>query len=39
MLLSNEDDLKIADADSEMTNAPYDGITVEYFGSAQQRNV
>lgn len=38
-LLSNEDDLKITDLDSQMTVAPYDNITVEYFGSAQQRDV
>lgn len=39
MLLSNEDDLKITDADIEMTNAPYSGITVEYFGVNQNRNI
>ncbi len=39
MLLSNEDDLKISDLDAEMTNAPYDGITVEYFGTDQVRNI
>jgi len=39
MLLSNEDDLKISDLDTEMTNAPYDGITVEYFAVDQTRDV
>jgi len=39
MLLSNSDDLKISDLDAEMTNAPYNNITVEYFGVAQQRDV
>lgn len=39
MLLSNEDDLKISDLDTEMTNAPYDNITVEYFSSPQLRDV
>ncbi len=39
MLLSNEDDLKIADDDSEMTNAPYDGINIEYFTTDQNRDI
>lgn len=39
MLLSNEDDLKISDLDIEMTNAPYNLITVEYFAVDQLRNV
>jgi hypothetical protein len=39
LLLSNADDLKISDLDAEMTNAPYDNITVEYFGSNQSRTV
>jgi hypothetical protein len=39
VLLSNADDLKISDLDAEMTNAPYDNITVEYFGSNQSRTV
>lgn len=39
MLLSNETDLKITDADVEMTNAPYSGITVEYFGANQNRTI
>ena len=37
LLLSNEDDLKIADLDVEMANAPYDAITVEYFDTDQSR--
>ena len=39
MLLSNEDDLKISDLDSEMGNAPYNNITVEYFAANQQRDI
>ena len=39
MLLSNEDDLAISDLDVEMTNAPYDLITVEYFAVDQSRLV
>ena len=39
VLLSNADDLKISDLDAEMTNAPYDNITVEYFASNQSRTV
>jgi hypothetical protein len=39
ILLSDSNDLKIVDDDSEMTNSPYSGITVEYFGSDQQRDV
>lgn len=39
MLLSNEDDLKITDLDAEMTNAPYDNITVSYYSVAQQRSI
>lgn len=39
MLLSNEDDLKISDTDSEMTNTPYDNITVEYFTTEQTRTI
>ncbi len=37
MLLSNEDDLKISDLDAEMGNAPYDAITVTYYGVDQNR--
>jgi hypothetical protein len=37
MLLSNEDDLKIQAADGAMTGAPYNGITVTYYGSDQNR--
>ncbi len=39
MLLSNEDDLIIADDDSEMTNAPYNGINIEYFATNQNRDI
>ncbi len=39
MLLSNEDDLQIQDLDSEMTNAPYDNITVSYFSSNQAKDI
>ena len=46
-LVSNEDDLKIstllgavqATGDAEMTNAPYDGITVGYYSLDQQRSI
>ena len=37
LLLSNEDDLKIQAADVAMTGAPYDGITVTYYGVDQNR--
>lgn len=39
LLLSNEDDLKITDADGEMTNAPYANIGLEYFGSDQNKTI
>jgi hypothetical protein len=39
LLLSNEDDLKILANDAAMTGAPYNNITVTYFGSDQQRNI
>lgn len=39
MLLSNEADLKIQADDSEMSNAPYDGITVTYYAANQTRNI
>ena len=39
MLLSNEDDLKITAADSEMANAPYNNITVTYHASNQSRTI
>jgi hypothetical protein len=39
MLLSNEDDLKIQAADGAMTTAPYDGITVTYYGTDQTRTI
>lgn len=35
VLLSNEDDLKITDADIEMTNTPYSAISLKYFASNQ----
>ena len=46
-LISNEDDLKIinllgsveATGDAEMTNAPYDGITIGYFIADQDRTI
>ena len=37
LLLSNEDDLKIQAADVAMTGAPYDNITVTYYGVDQNR--
>jgi hypothetical protein len=37
LLLSNEDDLKIQDADGAMSGAPYSSITVTYFGTNQNR--
>ena len=37
MLLSNEVDNKITDADDQMLIAPYDGITIEYFAVPQSR--
>lgn len=37
LLLSNEDDLKIQAADGAMTSAPYDNITITYYGSDQNR--
>ena len=39
MLLSNETDLKITAVDSEMTNAPYNNITVTYHASNQSRTI
>lgn len=39
MLLSNEDDLKILANDAAMSGAPYSGITVEYFGTNQNRSI
>lgn len=39
VLLSNEDDLKIQTVDSNMTNAPYSGITVTYYGSDQNKTI
>jgi hypothetical protein len=37
LLLSNEDDLKIQANDAAMTGAPYNNITVTYFGVDQNR--
>jgi len=39
LLLSNSEDTKISDSDIEMSNPPYDLITVEYFGVDQLRDV
>ncbi len=39
MLLSNEDDLKITDPDSEMTNSPYNDINVTYHTTNQTRTI
>lgn len=39
MLLSNEDDLKIQDSDGNMTNAPYNNITVSYYTVNQTRTI
>lgn len=39
VLLSNEDDLKIQTTDGNMTNAPYSGITVTYYGSDQNKTI
>lgn len=39
VLLSNEDDLKIQASDLEMTNVPYSGITVTYYGSDQTKTI
>jgi len=39
VLLSNEDDLKIQTVDGDMTNAPYSGIDVTYFGSDQTKTI
>ena len=39
VLLSNEDDLKIQTTDGNMTNAPYSGITVTYYGSDQSKTI
>ena len=37
VLLSNEDDLKIQALDAAMTGAPYNNITITYFGVDQNR--
>jgi len=40
LLLSNEDDLKIQDSDVNVAaNAPYTSISVEYFGTDQNRTI
>lgn len=39
LLLSNEDDLKISAADSEMASAPYSDITVTYYASNQDIDI
>jgi len=39
VLLSNEDDLKIQAVDGDMTNAPYSGVDVTYFGSDQNKTI
>lgn len=39
VLLSNEDDLKIQANDAAMTGAPYNNITVTYYGVDQNRNI
>ena len=39
VLLSNEDDLKIQASDLEITNVPYSGITVTYYGSDQTKTI
>jgi len=39
VLLSNEDDLKIQANDGEMTNVPYSGVDVTYFGTDQNKTI
>lgn len=39
LLLSNEDDLKIQANDAAMTGAPYNNVTITYFGVDQNRNI
>jgi hypothetical protein len=39
LLLSNEDDLKIAANDAAMSGAPYSGITVSYYTTNQNRSI
>lgn len=38
-LISNEDDLKTQANDAAMTGAPYDGITVSYYSTNQNRSI
>ena len=37
--LGNSADLKITHADATMTSAPYNGMTITYFGSNQSRTI
>lgn len=39
LLLSNEDDLKIQANDGAMSGAPYNGITITYYGSDQNKTI
>jgi len=39
VLLSNEDDLKITEADGAMIGAPYDNIDVTYYGTDQSKTI
>lgn len=39
LLLSNEDDLKIAANDAAMSGSPYSGITITYYGVDQNRSI
>jgi hypothetical protein len=39
MLLSNEDDLAISDLDTQISNSPYNGITVSYYSANQTRTI
>ena len=39
MLLSNEDDSKITDLDTEMANSPYAGVTANYYSTNQSRTI
>lgn len=39
LLLSNDDDLKIAANDAAMSGAPYSGITVSYYTANQSRTI
>lgn len=37
--VSNATDLKISDVDANMTNAPYSGITIQYYTTDQNRTI